>query len=387
MRAGRRAAVVAISAAVVLVTGCGGSGATAKHPIGDAGIGAVRVVAKADTPLDAAPSPDGTDTYYLATGDNGPGVYRVPGGGGPVSTVTQGAPLTKPTGIGVAPDGLRLYLADAQAQSPAAPGAAGAILTVSAMGTPEPLTTLPGTRGRSPHGLDVGSDVIYFTGIDPANNQPGLFQVPLAGGTVSTIAEGPPFSAPDSVAATAGGVAYVTDQGAGPGQGKVFRVSGGSVTPVLSDLRLGGVAGVSLINNDATLLVSSSTRPPGRTRSCFWTWPQARPLLPPKSSGSTRTVLAGSPGAARPPPWPGLTVPLRRYRLPDRFQIGLNPRPGRSDQSPGRHYRSRALRRIRNRLDEPARPRQGTCGRLRRSGFQVKRSIGLPADVMVPATR
>jgi sugar lactone lactonase YvrE len=171
--------------------------------------------------------------------------------------VTQGGSLTKPTGIGVAPDGLRLYLADQQAQSNAAPGAVGAILTVSAMGMPEPLTTLPGTRGRSPRALDVGSDVIYFTGTDPANNEPGLFQVPLAGGTVSTVAEGAPITSPDSVVVTAEGVAYITDQGAGPGQGKVFRVSGGNVTPVLANLRLGAPAGLTLINNDTTLLVSS----------------------------------------------------------------------------------------------------------------------------------
>ena len=37
----------------------------------------------------------------------------------------------------------------------------------------------------------------------------------------------------------------------------MLKVSGGTVTPVLSDLRLGTPAGVTTVNDDATLLVSS----------------------------------------------------------------------------------------------------------------------------------
>src|SRR5207237_9115458 len=76
-------------------------------------------------------------------------------------------------------------------------------------------------------------------------------------GPVSTIAEGAPFASPASVVVTAEGAAYVIDQGSGPGQGEVFRASGGTVTPVLTGLHLGAPAGVTLLNDDATLLVSS----------------------------------------------------------------------------------------------------------------------------------
>ena len=102
-----------------------------------------------------------------------------------------------------------------------------------------------------------GADVVYFTGLDPANGAPGLFRVPVAGGPVTTVAAGAPFVSPDSVVVTAGGVAYVTDQGSGKGKGEVLKVSDGTVTPVLSDLRLGTPAGVTTVNDDATLLVSS----------------------------------------------------------------------------------------------------------------------------------
>ncbi len=287
-------AVVAV-VAVLGLAACGGGGnpggGNASHPIGDRAIRAVEVVARAGVfqePLDAAPSPDGRVIYFVATGDHGPAVFSVPGSGGAEPLVTDGAPLAKPTGVGVATDGQRIYVADQEARPAQAPtataaagapgssapatsapatsaaAAAGAILTVrtttSAGGLTAP-TVLPGTVGRAPRGLDVvnqgDANVIYFTGTDPGDGKPGLFQVSSDGGTVLTIAEGAPFTSPDSVVVSAQGVAYVTDQGAGPGQGQVFRVSGGTVMPVLTGLHLGAPAGVTLVNNDATLLVSS----------------------------------------------------------------------------------------------------------------------------------
>src|SRR5205085_7469151 len=101
---------------------------------------------------------------------------------------------------------------------------------------------------------------IYFTGTDPGTHQAGLFRVTTAGGAVATVAMGAPFVSPDSVVVAADGVAYVTDQGAGAagrGQGQVLEVDGGKVTPVLTGIRLGSPAGVTLVDDDTTLLVSS----------------------------------------------------------------------------------------------------------------------------------
>ncbi len=246
--------------------GDGGGDGGASRPIGDDAIQAADVVARTDAtrePLDGVPSPDGTIIYYTASGDGPAAVFSVPSGGGAVTTIAEGAPLVKPSGIGVATDGSRVYVADQQALRAGAAGpAAGAILTLPATGTTtSPPTFLDGTDGRAPRGLDVvkqaGGDVIYFTGTDPANGAAGLFQVPAAGGTVATVAEGAPFVSPDSVVVNAQGDAFVTDQGAGAGHGLVFRVSGGNVTPVLDNLHLGSPAGVTLVRSDTTLLVSS----------------------------------------------------------------------------------------------------------------------------------
>lgn len=259
-------AVITMAVAFGLA-GCGGGSKSATHTLGDPAIKAIDVVAQAgnfQNPLDAAPSPNGNIIYFSATGPHGPAIYRVPSTGGAESTVAEGTPFAKPTGVALATTGDRIYVADQQAQPPgevASAATSGAILRLPAAGTPATPQVLPGTQGRSPRGLDVvnqsDADIIYFTGIDPTSGPPGLFEVSADGGTVITLAEGAPFTNPDSVVVTTTGVAYVTDQGSGPGEGQVFRVSGGTVTPVLSHLRLGSPAGVTLANNDATLLVSS----------------------------------------------------------------------------------------------------------------------------------
>jgi hypothetical protein len=260
----KRVWAVVTAATFLGLAGCGSGGAksSAGHPLGDSAIQAIDVVARAGAgagsfqhPLDAAPSPDGSAIYFIAESGSAPAVLRVAGAGGAVSTVAAGAPLASPRGVAVATDGSHVYIADPQA------GGGGAILTATTGVTGQVPDVLSGTEGLAPKGLDIGNqgptDVITFTGTDPATRQPALFQVSSAGGTVTTLAEGAPFVAPDAVAVTAQGVAYVSDQGAGPGQGKVFRVVGATVTPVLTGLQLGSPAGVGLVNNDATLLVSS----------------------------------------------------------------------------------------------------------------------------------
>ncbi len=257
---------IATAVALVALAGCHSSAKStgSSHPLGDAGLTAVDVIAQAGVfqqPLDAAPSPDGSTMFWIATASQGPAVFSAPAAGGAPTVVTQGAPLAQPTGIAVATDGSHLYLADQTATQAGNTAGPGAILSVSTSGSANAATVLPGTEGRAPRGIDIvnqgDSDVIYFTGIDPADGATGVFQVSTAGGTVTTLAEGAPFVATDSVVVSTQGVAYVTDDGTGTGQGRVFQVTGGTVKAVAQGLDLGHPAGVTLINTDATLLVSA----------------------------------------------------------------------------------------------------------------------------------
>lgn len=265
----RHGLAAAAAAALLALVGCSGGGgsssSTGRNPtskaIGDAAIQGADVVATAGPfrqPLDAAPSPDGSVVYFAALADTGSAIFSVPAAGGPVSVVAAGAPFLRASAVAVATDGSRVYAADPRSGSTSMPGA---ILTAPTTGGPQVPTVLLGTGGTAPRGLDVvhrpDGDVIFFTGTDPANGSPGIFQIAAAGGLVSTVAEGSPFSSLDSVAVTAKGVAYVSDRGAVPGQGQVFRVEGGVVTPVLTGLHLGAPGGVSLVHGDTALVVSS----------------------------------------------------------------------------------------------------------------------------------
>jgi len=240
-------------------------------PLGDHAIQAVDVVARGggvfQHPRDAVPSADGSVIYFTATTSNGPAVLRVAAAGGAVSTLTQGAPLVNPTGIALSSDSGRIFVADP------AEGTGGAIVTLAATAGPQTPVVVAGTAGRSPRGLDVvsrgGTDVIYFTGTDPANGAAGLFTVPASGGAVDTVAQGSTFTAPDSVVVASGGTAYVSDQGTGSGRGEVFGVAGGRVMPVLTNLNLGTPGGVTLVDHDAVLLVSSQNRGNGSDQVLF----------------------------------------------------------------------------------------------------------------------
>ena len=240
------------------VVGCssGGSstsaGSRTQSHLGDDAIASVRVVADAGPdrgPLDAAPSPDGSVVYFTADGTAGPIVLGAPGTGGATFTLVAGAPLVKPVGVAVATDGSRVFVAD--------PGAGRIFSVPSGGGAP---TVVAGSEGRSPRGLDVavagGSDVVYFTGTDPADGAPAVFTLPAAGGTATVVAKGAPLVSPDAVVTAGAGVLYVTDRGKGADQGAVLKVSGSTVTKI-ADSQLGDPGGVSLTSDLTTLLVSS----------------------------------------------------------------------------------------------------------------------------------
>lgn len=184
---------------------------------------------------DATPSPDGTTVYFTATGRNGAGVFRVPANGGEAVPVVTGTPFRKPVGIAVSRDGNRLFVADTEASSVFTLPAAG--------GSPEPV---PGTESLAPRGVEVVGDTLYLTGKD------GVFKASVTGtAPAAAVLKGVPLSNPDAVAATAGGVVYVTDRG-----GAVYRITGGSAQKI-ADLRAPDFAGITLTRDESTVLVSA----------------------------------------------------------------------------------------------------------------------------------
>jgi sugar lactone lactonase YvrE len=259
----RGALLLIILSAVVTLAGCGGSPTTAQPTaaaapagLGDSSVTTIAPIAKLtgdQSPLDAAPSPDGSSIYFTTRGSSGVGVFRVPAAGGTPEPVRVGSPFVNPVGIATSSDGTQLYIADMQAS------ANGVIFSLPAAGgDAAPLT---GSEGRAPRGLDVrqqgGQDMLYFTGITPTGGQPAIYSLAASGGTATLLASGAPLIDPDGIVVTGGGTAYVSDHTGAGGQGRVVKVEGGAVTTVVDTVRLGRPAGVALTLNEGLLLVSS----------------------------------------------------------------------------------------------------------------------------------
>ncbi|HEY1418128.1 MAG TPA: hypothetical protein VGF41_09485, partial [Myxococcaceae bacterium] len=137
--------------------------------------GAVSGGAAFRLPFDAALSPDGKTAYFTALVDEGAALFKVPAAGG---TATKLADLVSPGSVDVTSDGQTVVVADPGVES--GTGALGALLTVSASGgTPGMLA---GTEGTLPRGVTISGSRIVFTGSDPADGAPGVFETSTGGG-------------------------------------------------------------------------------------------------------------------------------------------------------------------------------------------------------------
>jgi hypothetical protein len=213
-------------------------------------------VVGAQSPWDSVPSPDGSMIYFTALGADGrPGVFSIPDGGGPVTTVAAGRPFAVPFGIAISTDGQTLFVTD--------PWAAGhngnAVFAVSVSG--DGVSPVAGTQGTSPQGIEAaninGVDQIVYSGANPDDGQPAIYMIGGNGPTIVT--QGSPLVAPSGIAIGTDGSIYVLDRlASGGGLGSVFRIRNGSIETVASDVRTGAqLAGLTLTLDESLLLVSS----------------------------------------------------------------------------------------------------------------------------------
>jgi hypothetical protein len=229
-------------------------------------IEAVANTPEAALPLDAVPSPDGSQVYFIAfstkADEDGirkervPAIFKVAAsGGGAPQKLHEGAPLSSPFGITISDDGSTLFLADSSAET-SEDRADGKVFSMSATGGSP--TALAGTEGMHPAGVEVRGDALYVTG--KKDGKAGLFKTGLGGGNVSAVAVDGPFVDPGGVAIAKNGDAYVVDTGAVTKDqvlASVLKITPDGKTSIVVDgLAVGHPAGIALTNDDSTILVS-----------------------------------------------------------------------------------------------------------------------------------
>jgi hypothetical protein len=226
-------------------------------------------------PLDAAPNSDASMFYFtaLAMGEDVGAAVFASAPGGPPTLLASGAPLAAPFAIVVSSDDKTLYIADPAAGDPddngdAAPSAqaSGRIFALPVGGgTPQPVAG----AGFHPRGLELvrgkSGDMLYFSGRDPMDGQPGVFSVSPSGGTPTVLAKGAPLVDPSGLAATRKGDVYVVDTVSDSAASTIYQLTAsGAPTILFADLHAGYPAGLALSMDEASLFASGLDAESGR---------------------------------------------------------------------------------------------------------------------------
>jgi hypothetical protein len=209
--------------------------------------------------FDVTPNPDANVLFFTGIGANGQaGVFKVAVGSGDVDPLVTGAPFVAPFGIAINTTGSALFVTDLGADDPMAGTDAGHIFEVTTAAAV--VTPVPGSAAVLPRGVEIFQDAqaaehIIFTGIDVIDGRPGVFDLPVDGGTPTVIAKGAPFADPSGVAVTATGEVYVCDTLSNPDRtATVFVVEQGIVNEVVKGLHIGYPCGIALTRDDSKLL-------------------------------------------------------------------------------------------------------------------------------------
>jgi hypothetical protein len=230
--------------------------------MGDGTVKTVATVVSGGTafrlPFDAALSPDGKTAYFTALVGDGAALFKSP--------VTGGAPtklvdLDAPGAVDVTSDGSTVLVGDPAAEP--SPGALGAIVAVPSSGGTSSVLT--GTEGSLPQGIAISGRRVVFSGVDPADGVPGVFETSVGGGLSVVLKAG--LIDPSGVTLAASGEVYVLDaESDSASTRRIVKIASGSATELVKGLLVGYPAGIAVAENGLYLVVASTDPATGKPR-------------------------------------------------------------------------------------------------------------------------
>lgn len=180
-------------------------------------------LATAARPVAAALSADGEVVYVASLESSGSALVSTGPAGGALQSLSM--PLGLPLALSVLPEEGGVLVVDAA--GPELPDSAGAIYLIDRAGSFRALSMqgirIPVAIAAAPDG-----SAAYVCALDAADDQPGVWRLPLDGGPGQLVYKGAPLARPIALSFAEDRYLYVADADAlGPGGGALVRIEEG----------------------------------------------------------------------------------------------------------------------------------------------------------------
>jgi hypothetical protein len=202
--------------------------------------------------LALAISNDGATAFFSAyNGAGDAAIFSVATAGGNATQLFAGAPLDKPTGLSLSPDGATLFITDLSSGA----NELGGVFSMPVAGA-APTAIIVGNVVR-PSTVAVSNDglTLFLGGANAANGQTGVFSASIAGGNATLLSA---LNDPAALSIAGNQILAVEAVSANHRSSVVkIPIAGGAPTVIATGFHMDYPAGVSTLVGDTTVLFSA----------------------------------------------------------------------------------------------------------------------------------